>query len=87
MTILSYLVLCEPGAAPGLNGRLAALPGCDVVSAQDHDLLLLVTESAGPEQDATLRERLQAMEGVSALVLTFGNVDPDQAMPLTSRVG
>ena len=81
MAICGYLVLSEPGAAPVLAGRLAALPGCDVMTARAHDVLLLVTESAGPDDDATLRERLEKMAGVAALFLTFGDVDPVPPTP------
>ena len=75
MSICGYLVLAEPGAAPALAGRLAELPGCDVVAARAHDVLLLVTDSEGAHDDAAVRERVERMEGVAALVLTFGDVD------------
>ena len=87
MAICGYLVLAEPGTAPVLAGHIGALPGCDVVCAQDHDLLLLVTDSTGPADDASLRERLEAMAGVAALVLTFGDVESDRPIPLTARDG
>jgi nitrate reductase NapAB chaperone NapD len=79
MTICGYLVLTEPGAAPAVAGRIAALPGCEVVRAQRHDLLLLVTETAGADADERLRARLESTAGVSALLLTFGQLHPDAA--------
>ncbi len=77
MGICGYLVFTEDGATPALAARLTALPGCDVVRAERRDLLLLVTESTTADEEAALRETLEEMEGVSALVLTFGEIDPE----------
>ena len=77
MAIRGYVVLTEQGAAAGLAARLAALPGCDVVRASGHDLLLLVTDA--PEGGASLPERVERMPGVVALMLTFGALEPPPA--------
>ena len=86
MPICSYLVIPGEGASPAVAARLAEIPGCDVLSAENRDLLLLVTQADTPEEDAALRSRVEATEGVRGLVLTFGDVDPDtdQADPLGS---
>jgi nitrate reductase NapAB chaperone NapD len=76
MAICGYVVLSKPGAAPVLAGRLAALPGCEVVTAPGRDVLLLVTDSAAAGDDASLRERIERTAGVAALFLTFGAVAP-----------
>lgn len=83
MAICSYLVIPAEGAAEALANRLAALPGCDVARARDREVLVLVTDTAGPAEEGALRERLMDMPGVRALVLTFGDVDPDA--PPTGR--
>ena len=75
MAICGYLVLAVPGAAPRLAERIAALPGCDVVTVPGQDLILLVTESTGPEEDAALRARIEALEGLAGVQLTFGDLD------------
>ena len=85
MPICGYVVLSEPGAASSLSARLASLPGCEVVRAENRDLLLLVTESSDRSEDTLLRERVEAMDGVSALILTFGDVDPNEAEPPRRR--
>jgi nitrate reductase NapAB chaperone NapD len=77
MPICSYLVIPAGGASEGLAARLAALPGCDVGRAENTDLLLLVTETEDPESDERLRSEVEGMAEVHALVLTFGEVDPD----------
>jgi nitrate reductase NapAB chaperone NapD len=84
MPICSYLVIPEEGSARELTRRLGALPGCDVTRAENRDVLLLVTDTPGPDEDRALRETVEGMEGIHALVLAFGEIDPDtpQADPL-----
>ena len=76
MTTCSYVVIPADGAAEALTQRLAALPGCDVARARNRDVLLLVTETSGPEEDQALRTVLERTNGVRALVLTFGETGP-----------
>ncbi len=74
MAIRGYLVLTEPGAAPTAVDRVTALPGCEVVRAERHDLFLLVTQTDGHDDDAPLRARVEATAGVSTVILTFGEI-------------
>lgn len=74
MAICSYVVIPARGAAETLIRRLAALPGCDVARATNRDVLLLVTDTSGPEEDEALRTALERMDGVRGLVLTFGEL-------------
>lgn len=77
MPVCSYMVLPEPGEARSLSRRLATLPGCDVTPSRNRNLLLLVTDTPSPEQDRELRSTLEKMEGIHALILTFGEIDPE----------
>lgn len=77
MPVCSYLVIPEEGAADALARRLASVPGCDVARAENRDVLLLVTDTPGPAEDRELRSTLGDIEGLHALVLTFGEIDPD----------
>jgi nitrate reductase NapAB chaperone NapD len=77
MPICSYVVIPEPGAADSVEEALLAIPGCDIARAQNHDVLLLVTETPGLEEEATLRASIEAMPGIQALLLAFGEIDPE----------
>ncbi len=77
MPICSYLVIPERGAARRVERRLTDLSGCDVTRARNRDVLILVTETPGLEEENDLRERIEAMEGIQALLLTFGEIDPE----------
>jgi nitrate reductase NapAB chaperone NapD len=76
MAICSYLVIPRPGATAALADRLVALPGCEVVPSANRDLLVLVTDTPDREQENALRHRIERLEEIQALVLTFGEVDP-----------
>jgi nitrate reductase NapAB chaperone NapD len=76
MPICSYLVVPEVGEVEAVRARLAALPGCDVVRAANRELLLLVTETPDAAGETALREQVERLDGVSALVLTFGEIAP-----------
>lgn len=76
MTISSYLVIPTEGATDTLAERLADLPGCEIARAENRDVLLLVTDTPSVEVETVLRRRLEGMEGVGALILTFGEIAP-----------
>lgn len=75
MPVCSYLVIAADGEAGALATRLSGMHGCEVTPAENADVLILVTETAGPEAEAVLRARLEDMEGMQALLLTFGELE------------
>jgi nitrate reductase NapAB chaperone NapD len=81
MPICSYLVLTEPGSSKRVGDALAGIPACDVVMAENEEILVLVTETESFEAEEALRRRVEATEGIHALLLTFGEVDPEAPIP------
>jgi nitrate reductase NapAB chaperone NapD len=77
MPICSYVVIPERGAADSVEDALLAIPGCDVARAQNRDVLLLVTDTPSLDEEATLRAAIEAMRGIQALLLAFGEIDPE----------
>jgi len=76
MPIRSYIVVPAKGARDAVAERLNSIPACDVLPAENRDLVLLVTDTATKEEDDALRATVGNVEGVRSLVLTFGEVDP-----------
>ncbi len=76
MPICSYLVIAESGACEQVAMRLSALRGCDVAKAENRDVLILVTDTPDCEEEGALRQTVEAMEGIQALLLTFGEIGP-----------
>lgn len=87
MPICSYLVIPEEGATRRVRDRLARIPECDVVAARNRDVLILVTETDGLREEEDLRSSVEAMEGIQALLLTFGEIDPDTDLADPISVG
>lgn len=77
MPVCSYLVITESTTVDSVGSRLASHPSCQVTPARNRSALLLVTETDGPEEDREVREWVEETEGVVALVLTFGEIQPD----------
>jgi nitrate reductase NapAB chaperone NapD len=76
MGICSYLVIPRPGETDALCQQLSVMPGCEVTPAVDHELLVLVTDTPDRDEENRLRHRIEGLDGIQALVLTFGEVDP-----------
>ena len=87
MPICSYLVVPQAGATTRVGRRLSALRGCDVVEAENRDLLILVTDTPDLEAEEALRREVEEMEGIEALLLTFGEIDPETELADPISVG
>ena len=74
MPICSYVVVPMPGTAQSTQAALSEIQGCQVVPAENRDVLLLVTETDSSEEDRVLRNRLYDVPGIQALLMTFGEV-------------
>lgn len=85
MPICSYLVLTASGAADALATKLAVLPGCEIFPAENRDLLILVTDTPGPAEDEELRLSLLELNGIEALLLTFGELEPGAGSRMADR--
>ena len=79
MPIRSYVVLPALGARDAVAKRLQSIRDCDVLPAENRDLLLLITDARSDEEDEALCETVRNVAGVRSLVLTFGEVDPSSA--------
>ena len=87
MPICSYLVIPEPAAKERVRRQLEVVDGCEVVEAQNRDVLILVTDTPGLEEEERLRRAVERMDGIEALLFTFGEIDPDTDLADPVRVG
>ena len=87
MPVCSYLVIPEAGAGDRVRRDLEALPECDVVAAENQDVLILVTDTVGLAEEERLRVSVEAMDGIQTLLLTFGEIDPDTELADPISVG
>lgn len=78
MPIFSYLAIPKNGAKDQLCSDLAALPGCEIIPADNQDIVILVTDTPDEETEDNLQAALKAIESLQTLSLTFGCDDQDQ---------
>lgn len=87
MPVCSYLVIAEEGAREAVRRSLEALPACDVLPAENQEVLILVTDTDGLAEEEALRASVEAMDGIQALLLTFGEIDPETELADPITVG
>lgn len=86
MPVCSYIVLPRGDAIDAVEARLRALPGCEVVRADNRDLLLLVTDTTDLEEEQRLAREVRALDGILDVVLAFGELEPGSPLvPLGGR--
>jgi nitrate reductase NapAB chaperone NapD len=72
MPIFSYLAIPDNGAKETLCTELAALQYCQVIPADNHDVVVLVTETPDESTEEALQESLKKIQSLQSLSLAFG---------------
>ncbi len=72
MPVKSYLAHAITGKKEVLMNALLSLGQCDVVPAENQDILALVTETADEEEEALLKEKIEALDSLKLLALVSG---------------
>ncbi len=72
MPIKSYLAIAITGKKIELMHALQKMEQCEVVPAENQDVLALVTDTANEMEDEMLKERIEAIESLQLLSLVSG---------------
>lgn len=75
MPIFSYLAIPKPGAMQDLCADLAPLSNCEVIPADNKDVVVLVTDTPDEAAEADLQEQLNLIPSLQSLSLAFGCAD------------
>ena len=75
MPVFSYLAYPEKGQKAALEKALLALPHCEVMPADNADLLLLVTDTPDEETEKMLQKKIKEIKSLESLGMTFGHGD------------
>lgn len=78
MPIMSYLAYPRQGRKRELLLALESIAGCEVFPADEHDLLIVVTDTHGKEQEDRLQNRLHGIPSLDFLALVSGFSDPER---------
>ena len=76
MPIKSYLVHPHQGKKNELLKALSAIEACDVVPAQNRDVIVVVTETNNKEEEEQLKSRLESIESLKLLAMVSGFDSP-----------
>ncbi len=72
MAICSYLAYAMDGQTEQLRAELEALEGCvEVREAEQHDVLIFVTDTPSKKADMALQEKLSQLSSLKCLALIF----------------
>ena len=72
MPITSYLAHPLEGKKSELIEALSSFKDCDVIPAENKDVLVLVTETQDTEEENILKEKIEALDSLKLLALVSG---------------
>jgi nitrate reductase NapAB chaperone NapD len=75
MPVLAYIVTPRSGEKNKLLKELNAMQHCEALSADNADILILVTDTPDKETEIQLEKQLNKIESMESLSMTFGYND------------
>ncbi|WP_136481303.1 hypothetical protein [Cognatitamlana onchidii] len=78
MPIKSYLAHPHDGQKDELIKALSQLSVCDVIPAENRDLLIVVTDTDNKDQDQQIKEKIEAIDSLKLLAMVSGFDTPKQ---------
>ncbi len=77
--IKSYIAWPLPGKAAELQSQLLQIPGCQVLPAENRELLLLITDTPTEPAEKLLAAQLEALPNIQCLSLVAGITEEEAA--------
>ena len=75
MPVFSYLAYPVQGAKEELLKDLAGLDHCEVMPAENEEILILVTDTPDEKEEKELQKKLKDLKSLKSLGMTFGHTD------------
>ena len=75
MPVLAYIVTPRSGEKNKLLQELNGMQHCEALSADNADILILVTDTPDKETEKQLEKQLNKIESMESLSMTFGYND------------
>ncbi len=76
MPIKSYLAHPHNGKKEILINALSALSNCEIIPAENKEVVVLITETDTEEQDKKLKEQIETIDSLKLLALVSGFNNP-----------
>ena len=77
MPIFSYLAIPRENARDSLCAELSGLKYCQVIPAENQDVVILVTDTPDETIEKHLQKTLKNLQSLQSLSLTFGYDDKE----------
>lgn len=77
MPVFSYVAIPKKGAKDRLCSELASLSHCDVIPADNQDVVVLVTDTPDGPSEKSLQKSLKSLQSLQSLSMAFGYEDND----------
>jgi nitrate reductase NapAB chaperone NapD len=75
MPVFSYLAYPEKGSRQKLLNDLSLLDHCEVMPAENEEILILVTDTPNEKSEKALQKKLKTLNSLESLNMTFGHTD------------
>ncbi len=72
MPIFSYLAIPKDGAREDLCVELSRIDHCQVIPAENRDVVVLVTDTPDEALEKELQKKLKGLKSLHSLSLSFG---------------
>ena len=72
MPIFSYLAIPKNGAMQALCSELEAIDGCEILPADNQDVIVIVTDTPDEKVEEELQMTLKSLRNLQSLSLAFG---------------
>lgn len=76
MPIKSYLAHPEQGKKDELARALSAIDHCEVIPAENKDLIILITDTENNLEEELLKEKLDSIDSLELLAMVSGFNSP-----------
>ncbi|MFC1822749.1 hypothetical protein ACFL9T_08580 [Thermodesulfobacteriota bacterium] len=77
MPVFSYLAYPVSGAKEELLKDLSALDYCEVMPAENEEILILITDTPDEEKEKELQGNIKKLKSLQSLGMTFGHTDDE----------
>lgn len=79
MPIFSYLAIPRAGDRELMCEEISALEFCQIIPAENQDVIVLVTDTPDDDTEKKLQEKLKRLPSVQSLSLTFGYDEKEES--------
>lgn len=78
MPIFSYLVIPKEGQKDSLCAALEATDYCEIIPAENQEVIILITDTPDKESDKHLQAQLKQLSCLQSLSMTYGHADENK---------